>query len=137
MQKVIAKIQETFETCIALQKDLETKRALAIETANQQKVKTEELTMKEQSLNAREKAVKKIEDAVKYHEEADALMAQAKASLESVQKRVQSFSTYETSAREEIRHKNEALDKRAGEITDREANLENLILEKVKSVLKK
>ena len=137
MEQVITKLNEAYQDCVKIKKEWEAKLTAVNNLSDELNIKSEKLVALEKSLTVRETAVKPIEDLVKYRQEADALIAQAKASLNETNKRIISFSEYEGMTKRELKQKEEALSRREDEFNKKEAKLEQTILENVQGILKK
>jgi esterase/lipase len=136
LQKVIEQIKTLFQSCLDLQTDLQNKIAQTVETSNQQLKLSEDLRKQQTNLSEREAKITEIEDVIQYRKDADLRMEQAQATIDDYHKRVTNFTAYEDSTKKELTSRKELLDKREEALNKKEANLEALILEKVKSALK-
>ena len=137
MQKVIQQILDHFAACVNLKIQLETKQKELVMTADQQKVIAEKLQGLEIQLKAREKKLIEIEDLIQYHKDATSKLNNATELINQYTARSQAIAQFEGRVKTELREQKEVLDKREEAINKREANLEALVLEKVKSVLKR
>lgn len=137
MDEILAKIQEVYAGVVALQAELSGKLAQVNETANQQRVLSEQLATKETALNEREAALDKIDDLIQYRKDADLKMSQANSAQIATDRRIADFSRYEDEVKKKNQDESDKLAKFNAALTAKEAQLENLILEKVKSVLRK
>lgn len=137
MQDILNKLEALYNECAAKKASLDAKLSQVQDTITQQKELAEKLKQQRDNLAEREKGLEKIEDLIQYRKDADTRMEQAKATIAEYDKRVNNFATYENAIKKDLNGRKELLDRRENTINEKERNLESLILEKVRSILKK
>jgi len=137
METILNQIREVFNNCLALQSDFQNKVTQANDVAAKQKDLAEKQAKREQNLNEREANLEKIEDLIQYRKDSSVRMEQAQGTINDFHARATNFTAYEDAVKKELQARADALEKRETEISKKEANLESLILEKVRSVLKR
>jgi len=112
------------------------KIALAISDGEKQKEDAKKLRRRKQLLDEREVKLEKIEDVVQHRKDSDLRMEQGQAVINEYTIKVNSFTAYEDSKKKEIDGKEIQLNKREKKITDREASLEQIIVDNVRKAIK-
>ena len=137
MEKIIEMLDKVYKECLTFRMLLQTKLSEVTETAKKQKELMEGIKKKESLIAERESQLTNIENLEQYRKDADVKMEQAQSIISDYTKRTQNFAEYERKTKDSLKDTAEALDKRENALNIREANLEAVILEKVRSVLKK
>ena len=137
MQEILTSLKEVYARCIGLEERLQSDVSRAQETENQQKKTGEELTKLRADLKEREAKIIIIENLQQHRADSDLRMGQAQATIDDFHARTVNFTKYEEAEKKELQARKEALDKREKATNDKETNLENIILEKVRRILKK
>jgi len=134
--QIVDQIKVVYAECINLKTDLLNKIALAISDGEKQKEDAKKLRRRKQLLDEREVKLEKIEDVVQHRKDSDLRMEQGQAVINEYTIKVNSFTAYEDSKKKEIDGKEIQLNKREKKITDREASLEQIIVDNVRKAIK-
>ena len=134
--QIVDQIKVVYAECINLKTDLLSKIALAISDGEKQKEDAKKLRRRKQLLDEREVKLEKIEDVVQHRKDSDLRMEQGQAVINEYTIKVNSFTAYEDSKKKEIDGKEIQLNKREKKITDREASLEQIIVDNVRKAIK-
>ena len=105
MQAIIAKLNEAYESCLTLQKDLEAKVATNSGLSAELSKEREELSSLEKSLSARESAVEGIENLVQLKSEAKTAKEEAEKALAELAVQRNAFADTESRVNAELSQK--------------------------------
>ena len=134
--QIVDQIKVVYAECINLKAELVNKIGIVNETDAKQKEDTKKLRRRKQLLDEREVKLEKIEDVVQHRKDSDLRMEQGQAVINEYTIKVNSFTAYEDSKKKEIDGKEIQLNKREKKITDREASLEQIIVDNVRKAIK-
>ena len=134
--QIVDQIKVVYAECINLKAELVSKIGIANETDAKQKEDAKKLRRRKQLLDEREVKLEKIEDVVQHRKDSDLRMEQGQAVINEYTIKVNSFTAYEDSKKKEIDGKEIQLNKREKKITDREASLEQIIVDNVRKAIK-
>jgi len=134
--QIVDQIKVVYAECINLKAELVNKIGIVNETDAKQKEDAKKLRRRKQLLDEREVKLEKIEDVVQHRKDSDLRMEQGQAVINEYTIKVNSFTAYEDSKKKEIDGKEIQLNKREKKITDREASLEQIIVDNVRKAIK-
>ena len=137
LTKITDNIKTVYAECINLKTDLLRKIGIKNEEDVRQKESAKKLRRKKQLLDERETVLEKIEDLSQHRKDSDLRMEQGQSVINEYTTRVNTFTAYEDSSKKELQGRESLLDRREKKIRDREASLEQIIVDNVRKAIRK
>jgi len=137
MDKILKQLDKVINSCLDKEKELVKSLDDAAVLVQNNAKRASELDEVESLLKKREAGVKGIESAVALLDEAKKLKAESEVSMAEVGSRSKIFADYETDIKNGLAKRESLVARRESLIAKKEAELEQAILAKVQSILKK
>lgn len=138
MEHVLSELKAAIECANQAKIEYDTAKAKVNETANQQTKKAEELAKKEKALKEIESILGPALNSKQLLDQSLKVKAEAEAAMKELRIRSEAFAAYSQSEEKRVEAKRRDQEKQAAElndkaenITQREINLERLVIEKV------
>ena len=136
MEKLLAQIQKVYDDCVSRLDAIKRDQADTAAVKEKTKESLARAKEKEKNLDEREGRIEKIEDLIQYEKDSKLRMDQADELIKAYDEKVNSFNKYEGARKKELEGIENKLNKKAADIENREMNLENIIVDKVRRTIK-